>query len=155
FKNEKFNFPTARLVRPVQESRNPSIRVQTLLRTIEGLDVWTESDPQIDPRETVRTMARDPNARKRLTEKLPMMLAVSESTRTSPSAPPSPEKPKMVVFGDSKFVSNVRADVRAEAIEFDLFIGSIEWLRERPSNIGIEPKEYQYYEMDKGVVTYF
>jgi hypothetical protein len=155
FKSDLFNFSSCRLVRPAPNMNNPQIRVQTLLQTKEGIGVWTESDPQIDPRETMKTMARDPNARKRLTEKLPMMLAVSESPRSAPGVPAPPEKPKLIVFGDTTFISNVRADVRAEALEFDLFISSLEWLRERPANIGIEPKEYQYFELDRGVVDYY
>jgi len=65
-------------------------------------------------------------------------------------APPGPEKSKLVAFGDSTFVANLAASEK-ELIEFDLFIGALEWLRERPANIGVEPRSFKYYEMDRSV----
>jgi len=45
---------------------------------------------------------------KRLASKpLPVMIAVSETGRTVPGAPPGPEKSKLVAFGDSTFVANL------------------------------------------------
>lgn len=149
FKNDQLSFFSCRLVRPLPDVNNPSIRTQVLLQTMEGLPVWTESNPQIEPRQTFNLMAKDINERKkRLTENLPLMLAVTETPRPLPGGPPPTEKPKMVVFGDSTFVTNLRA----ESVEFDLFISSLEWLRERPANIGIEAKEYQYYRLDGSVL---
>jgi hypothetical protein len=78
------------------------------------------------------------------------MISVSEAPRSHPGMPEQPEKSKLVVFGDSTFVANLSAVTR-DAIEFDLFIGAIEWLRDRPVNIGIEPRSYKYYEMDRSV----
>jgi hypothetical protein len=121
---------------------------------MEQIPVWTESNPNADIQQTLNLFVKDrAEATKRLTTRLPLMIAVNESPRPMPGQPPGPEKPKMVAFGDTTFVANLFAQDR-EAVEFDLFIGALEWLRERPANIGIEPRPYQYYEMDRGVVTY-
>jgi hypothetical protein len=154
FKNSAFQFISCRNIRPLPESNNPGLRAQTLITTMEQIPVWTESNPHADIQQTLNLFVKDrEEAKKRLTTNLPLMIAVSESPRPMPGQPPGAEKPKLVVFGDTTFVANLFAQDR-EAVEFDLFIGALEWLRERPANIGIEARPYQYYEMDRGVVTY-
>jgi hypothetical protein len=61
-------------------------------------------------------------------EALPVCLAVSDSQ----------QKPRMVVFGDARFASN---SVSMDAPYYDFITSCIEWLAERPANIGIKPKE--------------
>src|SRR5207248_2898367 len=69
---------------------------------------------------------------------------------TMPGAPPSPAKPRMVVVGNAVWVSNPYVDeARATEPNFDLFVGLLDWLRERPSNIGIEPRPYKNYLLDR------
>jgi hypothetical protein len=60
----------------------------------------------------------------------PLSVAVAVSDRE--------QKPRMVIFGDSRFASNV---VSLNAPYYDFIISSMEWLAERPANIGIKPKE--------------
>ena len=151
-----FQFLSCRAIRPIAEMQNPAIRVQTLLGTVISPRIlyFTESDMQADVEQTVNQIASDPAiAKKRIsTSPLPVMMAVSESPpRGHPGTPPQPEKPKMVVFGDAAFVANASAASREAKLEFDLFISAIEWLRDRPENIGIEPRSYKYYEMDRAI----
>lgn len=152
FKTERFQFVSCRVIRPIADFQNPAVRVQTLLSSVLSNQIrfFTESDMQADVEQTINRMIKDEKeAEKRLArEPLPVMMAVSESPRGMPGAPPQPEKPKMVVFGDVTFVAN-RSAVSRDAVEFDLFIGAVEWLRERPANIGIEPHSFKYYEMDR------
>lgn len=153
-KTDTFNFMSSRLVRPVAEGGNPSLRAQTLIVTMPRIPVWTETDMQVDADQLLQSWSKDlKEAEKRISKQpLPLMIAVSESQRPLPGQPPPAEKPKIVAFGDSTFVTNQRND--RDAIEFDLLINSLEWLRERASNIGIEPRQYQFYELDRGVPTY-
>jgi hypothetical protein len=67
-------------------------------------------------------------AEKASDESLPVALAVSDSQ----------QKPRLVVFGDARFASN---SVSMDAPYYDFITSCIEWLAERPANIGIKPKE--------------
>jgi hypothetical protein len=55
--------------------------------------------------------------------------------------PPTEQKPKMVVFGNAGMASNRSTREQSGAVFFDLIASSIEWLREKPQNIGIPPKQ--------------
>lgn len=155
FKGVEFQFVSCRNIRALPDAGGGGgPRPQVLLVTSERIPVWTESNPNADLQQTLNLFVKDrAEAKKRLTSGLPLMITVSESQRGIPGHPPGPEKPKLVVFGDTTFVANLFAQDR-EAVEFDLFIGALEWLRERPANIGIEARPYQYYEMDRSVATF-
>src|SRR5207302_9963874 len=81
---------------------------------------------------------------------LTIAVMVSESPRAMPGASAAPEKPKLVVFGDATFVSNALGGRSGEAfsIMFDIFAGALDWLRERPTNIGIEPRMAATFELN-------
>jgi hypothetical protein len=56
-------------------------------------------------------------------------------------------RPRLAVFGDSRFASNLF--VRAEAPYYDFLTSTIEWLAERPENVGIRPKESGMFHVDR------
>lgn len=58
------------------------------------------------------------------------------------------QRPRMVVFGDATFVSNIAA---LNAPYYDFVISSMEWLAERPANIGIKPKESSTFVLGSNV----
>jgi hypothetical protein len=51
----------------------------------------------------------------------------------------------MVVIGDATFVSDAYFEKYGEGNEYDFFASCVEWVRERPGNIGIEEKERKLY----------
>jgi hypothetical protein len=55
-------------------------------------------------------------------------------------------RPRLAVFGDARFASNLF--VRAQAPYYDFLTSTIEWLAERPENMGIRPKESGMYHLD-------
>jgi ABC-type uncharacterized transport system len=88
---------------------------------------------------------------KKVTEEpLPVVAAVSEMTPPSPGDPHAmlrsgQGKPRLVLFGDASLASNRFMSDRAGRIHFDVLASCIDWLRERPSSIGIEPKKREAY----------
>ncbi len=149
FRRDRFEFYGYRLIRPPAEARpDGPYRTQTLIATDRRLPYWTETDPFANPVQTYQQMAKDPaEEERRLAKKpLPLMTVVAETTRGMPGAPPAPEKPKLAVFGDADFVSNVSTQ-DVDSVSFDLFLSTLEWLRDRPTNIGIEPRMAQTFEL--------
>ena len=66
--------------------------------------------------------------------------------------PPPATKPRLAVFGSASWVGNARVDEqRAAEPNFDLFVSTLDWLRERPTNIGVEPRTFKNYSMDRSV----
>src|SRR5262249_16958751 len=57
--------------------------------------------------------------------------------------------PRVVAVGDSTFVSNVLVGKERRGY-YDLFLSIVSWLRERPTDVGIEPKKQDIYEPDPG-----
>lgn len=155
FQNEVFAFNGCRVVRPSPNPpRNPMIRAEPLLATLEGLPVWAEKDLQASPTQLMNAMAKDRNLQREKLSREPLPVAVVVSEQSMPSGfghPPTPGKPKAVAVGDATFVTNKYVDEQAgNPIYFDLFVGLLDWLRERPTNIGIEPRTYQSYSLDRG-----
>jgi uncharacterized membrane protein YhaH (DUF805 family) len=155
FKNVAFQFFGARVLRAAPPAADSPFRAAALLSTLDKARVWTETDPQSTGLQTLQTMIRDPKARERLSATpLVMAMAVTETPRTGPGQPRPAERPRIVVFGDATFLANALAGGRTEssAYLFDLFAGSLDWLRERPSNIGIEPRVTPTFELNPAVI---
>jgi hypothetical protein len=155
FKNMQLQFFGCRVIRAVPNPAGQSpYRAIPLLTTmpVDQVPVWAESDLQANSMQTARAIVSDRNiaAQKLAKQPLPIAVMVSESSRPMPGTAPSPEKPKLVVFGDATFVSNALGGRAGEAfsIMFDLFASSLDWLRERPTNIGIEPRVAQTFELN-------
>src|SRR5262249_50224800 len=51
------------------------------------------------------------------------------------------QKPRAVVFGSASFISNRYVAEASPLPNYDLFASALDWLRERPSSIGLEPKK--------------
>ena len=58
----------------------------------------------------------------------------------------------MVVIGDSAIVSNQPISFRGIPY-YDFFASCVSWLRERPSNIGIEPKKSDVFVLNPTMNT--
>lgn len=158
FKGEVFQLFGCRVLRVVPAPPGQSPFVATpLLTTIEGIPTWSEADPQADGIQTIQAMMRDPKAaRERISPKQQVVgVMVTETSRGMPGQQPGAEKPKMVVIGDVSFLSNAAGGSRGEsAIDFDLFAGVLDWLRDRPATIGVEPRESQTFELNPTVINH-
>jgi hypothetical protein len=61
----------------------------------------------------------------------------------------------MAVFGFASFITNPRLDeTRGVAAFFDFFAGTLDWLREKATNIGIEPRQYKNYMLEQSTSAF-
>lgn len=146
-------FLLCRLVRPMPQP-GPQWRVTPLLSVSPQFGVWAEPDMQAVGEQAARTMLQSRDF-SRLSE-APLPVAVTVTEVPPPAHPPTGErptpKPKMIVVGDATFVTNrfLGAQQGASSM-FDLFAGMVEWLRDKPQNIGVEPRTFQSFEMNPDV----
>jgi hypothetical protein len=115
---------------------------------------WVESDLSKSSLETWQTLRTDKNEQKQRLKREPLSVLVAVTESTQAETPPNPEKkpsksPRLAVFGCSTMATNQYVRKQAGGIEFDLIRGSIDWARERFSNIGVEPKSYHYFMLGK------
>jgi hypothetical protein len=120
--------------------RNPAAdyQAEALLLAPAQYGVWKETNLDADVTALVKSLAkpgREEDLQRRLSrENLPVAVSVTELG--APANPSDPhgfmnreQKPRMLVFGDATWVSNRRM---GEAGQFELFSGSLAWLRDRP-----------------------
>jgi ABC-type uncharacterized transport system involved in gliding motility auxiliary subunit len=142
-------FPEARSVRP-GSTNVPGVVVQPLVQTSDM--AWAETDL------ATRKPRPDPNEKKgpipvAATVTVPVTAAPSPSPAASPSASPSPagdtspneeaappprKEGRVVVFGDSDFVSNQAIRISGNQ---DLFLNVVSWLAEDEDLIAIRPRD--------------
>jgi hypothetical protein len=120
--------------------RNPSAdyQVEQLLLAPAQYGIWKETNLEKDVVAKVQSLAK-PGHEEELQgllsrDNLPVAVAVSELG--APSNPSDPhafmnreQQPRMLVFGDATWLSNRRM---GESGQFELFSGSLAWLRDRP-----------------------
>jgi hypothetical protein len=154
FKGYLFKADQPRVVRSAQANPSgpASYRAETLIETRPGIPVWAETDLATPPRQLIEAMSKDRAlARQKLTnrEPLPLAVTVTESPAAMAMGDGGSAKPRMAVFGFASFITNPRIDeTRGVSVFFDFFVGTLDWLRERPSNIGIEPRTYKNYMLE-------
>jgi hypothetical protein len=159
FAGYAFPMYKVRTVRPMAESapgRAP-FQADVLLMTVGP--VWAEESLPPDPQQFVIDLAQnhpDDLRAKISDENLPVAVVVSEPGDSQQPfnphtrrPPPTSDKPRLVVMGDASFIAN-RNMGEGNPIGYQLFAGCLEWLRERPSNIGIEPKQRSTYQLNEG-----
>jgi hypothetical protein len=156
FDNVPFLFDQCRIVRPSPPNAgNPSVRAETLMETASALEVWAEADMQASPRQLAETLMQNPKLRRERISNNPLPIAVLVSDSGPPSPGGAASKPRLAVFGTANFITNPRVDEsRGNPDYFDLFAGTLDWLRERPSNIGIEPRMYKNYMLSPGTSAF-
>jgi hypothetical protein len=76
---------------------------------------------------------------KRAMEELPLVVAVSDEA-----------KPRMIVFGDTEFISNYAMMTDRTGNNYALFVSSLEWMSEREA-IGPRPKESKEVHMPEAI----
>jgi gliding motility-associatede transport system auxiliary component len=137
FAKSIFVLSDVRSVRPARNAR-PEVQAQPLLTTVEGRDIWLEPNWQADPVQMYRQLQRrEPEAVKKLSQdRLPTAVVVTAAN-----------KPKLVAFGDVTFLTNPEVSERSGSQNFALFASTLDWLGERPTSIGIEPRNLAVYSM--------
>jgi hypothetical protein len=141
FTGTPFQLFGVRMVRPAASGpgRRPDVQAEPLLVTRAGSYVWAEPKWDADVNDMVRGFAReDPASLNRLAkDPLPAAVVVTEGG-----------KPRLAVFGDTTFVTNREVDERSGTQNFSLFASTLDWLAERPTSIGIEPRNLTVYSLE-------
>jgi ABC-type uncharacterized transport system len=144
FANRQFVLPSARVVRPGGMGRNPAVRAEPLLVTTEGALVWAESDPAANLFQKLRMVLTNRAEAERIVAKQPLSGAVvvteSAPVPPMPGHEPPAAKPRLVVFGDTTWVSNPYASERSGRPNAAFFASTLDWLAERSASIGVESK---------------
>ena len=127
--------PTVGLARSIRTVGPPGAAdVETMLQAGEDLNglVWAETELAAarDPKQyTNHLEATGLLDAKKAKEPPPVVVAVKGRDG----------RPRLAVFGDARFASNLF--VRSQYPYYDFLTSTIEWLVERPENLGIRPKE--------------
>jgi hypothetical protein len=153
-------FTNVRPVRPQPANPatpgGPPYNVESLFLAPGALGNWLEPNLDTDMQAKATALAgmdRRELAKQLAMEDIPLAVAVSESGPAPSTGDPHdamrprPQEPRMLVFGDATWVSNREMASRGL---FDLFTGSLSWLRERP-DIGAlaDPKDRKAFLIKK------
>jgi ABC-type uncharacterized transport system len=131
--------PPKRGVAPSQKPSNPGVVALPFVRT--GPDSWVETTPNARP--VVRDPAND------IAGPINVGVAVVIPPQVASDSP----KPRMVVFSSSTAADN--QVVRLEPTNLDLMMNAVQWLRGRPSALGIHAKTHEslLFAADPGLRT--
>jgi hypothetical protein len=160
----RINLPLFYNVREVRPVTSPPGKpdaglhqAETILVVPQEVAAWADSDLQANPVELVRNLTKRERRQELLAkisqEDIPIAVTVTDQP---PAMDPharlegSGGSPRMVVVGDSTFVSNWALE-GGRSRTYDLFFGMLSWLRERPTDIGIEPKKQDVYDADPNI----
>jgi hypothetical protein len=143
FAGTPFILGGARSVRP---GTSPGeYQADTLLAVPDELGVWAETDLRalVDPEGYKAFLARRGQLNAKYSqEPVPVGVAVSEARG---------QKPRVVVIGNGTLATNLGA-VQNEWRYYDLLDSCLEWLIERPANIGPKPKEIGRFALNPAAV---
>jgi hypothetical protein len=89
-------------------------------------------------------------------EAIPVACVVTspqESTDPHSMMMPNPGEgtPRLAVFGSAALASNYFTSERRGQLHYELIANTLDWLRERPQSIGIEPKKRDFFVLDPSV----
>jgi len=158
FTDQAFSLYKCRTVKPQTAGPQPNTkyRADTLLVAAPSQQqyLWAETNLETDPRQLMEELDKRKELVDRLSmEPLPVAVTVTETQPGAGGGPhamaPSEEKPRLIVFGDATLVSNRVMSDRSGGAYYDLVSSALAWLRERPSNIGIEPKKSDVYVLNQ------
>jgi hypothetical protein len=150
-------------VRPVKPGAEPpgsppgGYHADSLLLAPDTLLVWAESNVAADPSALANDLLKNEKDREAKLSTEPISLAVAV-TETSANADPhafmrpqaGQQTPRLVVFGNSTMASNrATSERRGNDTYYEIIANTLDWLREKPSNIGIEPKTRNVFTIDR------
>ncbi len=144
---DRMPFMTARVVRPDPAANKfkAEVLLQLQLQQERGLYYWSETSMKglRDPDRYLKELNVAGALENRIsTEPIPIAVTVSEDGT----------KPRMVVFGDAEFVSDVQlAASKYRNLYYSLAVGSLEWMAEKPGRLGPPPKESSTFALGPNV----
>jgi hypothetical protein len=147
FANEQIVFRTVRVIRPAAGGKFKAEPVFTsipwrpqLRGLIPAVIAVRDTGAFGKPQDYFEEAEQQGTLLKRVTEELPLVVAVSDDSR-----------PRMVVFGDTEFISN---DAMRSENNYSLFVSALEWMSERGEGlIGPQPKVQTTVEMPARIAT--
>jgi len=148
FAKEVFPLYGVRTVQAGHAAPGGKYIVDTLLFAPFEQGIWKEADLAGDPYQIGKNLLVSNKYKERISkEDLPVAVVVSEGVPPAGNDPHAmmeapQQKPRLVVFGSATWSSNrCMAEGTSGAPYYALFSSCLAWLRERPSDIGIEPKK--------------
>jgi hypothetical protein len=152
----RVQFDGVRPVRP-RPGNPPGSRysAETALVASAEYGIWAEKDLKADPAALVtkyRKASRQEILNLTSEESIPVAVTVSEPAASLPTGDPhdfmrQPEQqPRLAVFGAATWVANRELSRGPGRVNFQLFAGTLSWLRERPTGPTFaDPKERSLY----------
>jgi hypothetical protein len=157
-----FLFENPRTVRPLAPPGGAPSRftVQELVITLPQQYAWVETNLGTDALEIMRQLSKEIRSRVPVAKMtraispnpLPVAVAVSERDFGPRIGGPSPEQPRLVVFGDASWLTNPRLEDGAPMFQshYELITDTLAWLRERPTmGVIADPKQRKFYSLEK------
>jgi hypothetical protein len=149
FRDTGFQIEDCRPLMVQPERPGGPSQTQPLLMTVSFS--YPDTDFAKDPSDIIKDLARnEAELQKKIRARRPLTIGAAvvdtglDPHAGMPGAPPPPStgaKPRMFVVGNASMANNQNMDERSGRLYFDLLGSTIEWLRDRPQNIGIEPKK--------------
>ncbi len=145
-------FPPSRPLKPSAGLR-PEMQVKQILVTAPSQITWFEKGTNVDNEAMLAKMLQggpDGKGDRALQQEKMIgrnsvgLVATSAFAAPSPvpeQAPPGPHKPSVVVVGFDGFNDAYLRSRRGDPLTLDLFGDLVDWLRDRPTNIGIVARE--------------
>jgi hypothetical protein len=160
FGDRAFVMYNVRPVKPLTQTESPrplpgSYTAESLLIVHPSLYIWSEPDLQADPTQLANHILHSRDEQEKKLSVQPISIAVTV-TEPKPSADPhafmepTPPTPRLAVFGDSTVASNWSMRERGGGISYEVVANTLDWLRERPGSIGIEPKNRNLFVLEGG-----
>jgi hypothetical protein len=156
FRKQRFLF---RQLRPLRTAEQPmGGRYQTLPILVVISPSFADTNFALEPSKIVDEIHRNPEALRAKVQaiqgepSLAAVVAVAESN-FNPMDPharmrAADSRPRLIVFGNSNCAANRQIDEDSDFPNYALVASCIEWLRDRPANIGIEPKKRDVFAME-------
>lgn len=118
---------------------------------------WVDTNVRADPGQLVRDLLKDVQQQREKLSQEPSTIAVAvgepqPTASTDPHAAmrPPEQKPRAIVIGSASFASNPYMAESSGRLNYTLFSSALSWLRERPSGIGMEPKNRGIFVLNVG-----
>lgn len=144
FRRRLLWFFDTRTVQPASGPGPKQYRAETLLQIRVDEDAWAETDLRTPPMDFLTSEQKAKEVPAKLSN-VPLSVAVVVTKDNKPSA---------VVFGTSSFFTNALVRVGEQVGNpYSFFLSTLGWLREKPGDIGIEPKKQDNYELNTADVS--
>jgi hypothetical protein len=149
-----FTMFDVRTVEPASDQAKPNLQVDPLMMVFIQQGIWSEKDLTKDPAALASDLRKPENLNeaKKLISREPLSVAVTVS-EGRPNLPREGHEglqtPRMVVFGDTTWLTNEVLESNDARINYSLFSSALSWLRERGSygpQPQIEGKTQRTYE---------